>query len=925
MTAAAIYARVSSTRQAKDQTIGSQLSALRDYAATSRLDVPEEWVFADEGHSGATLVRPALEALRDLAAQGCLDVVLVYSPDRLARKFAYQALLIEELTRCGVRVEFVKGPRGDSPEDQLLVQFQGMFAEYEKAQLMERYRRGKAWRAKTGSVNVLGGAPFGYRYVRKTPESGARYEVVPHEAALVTELFRRYADDGAAIADLGRWLTAEGVATRTGKERWDRSVIWGMLRNPAYAGTAVFGKTQVVHEPAGLNRTARLAGRTVPRQVRTQDRPREEWTGIPVPALVDEETFDRVQQRLQDNKRFASRNTKVPSLLQGIAACAACGYGYYRTTTTTTAGNKIYYYRCLGSDDYRYQGGRVCGNKPVRADYADRVVWDHVTALLADPSLIRAEIGKRLERARTSDPVTRKRGQLEQALAKTGKSIAAMITAFSEQLITIDELRTRMPALRTRETGLKDQIAALDAQAADRDAYLKLAGDLEGFLARLRDSAATATTGDRQRVLRAVVQDILIGPGKLTIRHRIPVREPSSGGGHHGTPDTEGDMRESSLLRWGREYPALRGAGVCLFLFAAGRHDPGFEERLDQRAYPLVLDPCPEPVHEGDMPDFVEACPDVGLQHPRVSTGGVELDLGDRVLRAAVRAEPVRARLEVRLEDGFEHQLEGGLDHPVGHGGDPELAELAAFLRDHHLPHRVRAKLTRLQQVPDSFQERPHPDPVLDVGHRGPVDPRRLRPFVLLDAKPRLGQEVRVINEVEQVTKPAGGIVSRPAVQLGLHLPYRAVDRRLPGRQFGCPRGAGIPRRVFGHYSLLPDLARCRPSPCDRLSRPRSTTAAPPRPRLRLASRLSAPVPLARRRRGTDTGGSRVHCCPIGGSGTRLCPCGLAMATPQAFTMASHPRLLRPGQEFPARNEGRARTATQPVSAGFELVPPEEA
>ena len=397
MTAAAIYARVSSARQAKDQTIGSQLSALREHAATSRLDVPEEWVFADEGHSGATLVRPALEALRDLAAQGCLDVVLVYSPDRLARKFAYQALLIEELARCGVRVEFVKGPRGDSPEDQLLVQFQGMFAEYEKAQLMERYRRGKAWRAKTGSVNVLGGAPFGYRYVRKTPESGARYEVVPHEAALVAEMFRRYADDGAAIADLGRWLTAEGVATRTGKERWDRSVIWGMLRNPAYAGTAVFGKTQVVHEPAGLNRTARLAGRTVPRQVRTQDRPREEWTGIPVPALVDEETFDRVQQRLADNKRFASRNTKVPSLLQGIAACASCGYGYYRTTTTTTAGNKIYYYRCLGSDDYRYQGGRVCGNKPVRADYADKVVWDHVTALLADPALIRAEIGKRLE------------------------------------------------------------------------------------------------------------------------------------------------------------------------------------------------------------------------------------------------------------------------------------------------------------------------------------------------------------------------------------------------------------------------------------------------------------------------------------------------------------------------------------------------
>jgi len=249
-----------------------------------------------------------------------------------------------------------------------------------------------------------------------------------------------------------------------------------------------------------------------------------------------------------------------------MAACASCGYGYYRTRTTTSSGKKIYYYRCLGSDDYRYQGGRVCQNKPVRADYADQVVWDHVTGLLADPALIRAEIGRRLQRARTSDPVTRKRGQLEQALAKTGASIAAMVTAFSEQLITIDELRARMPALRARETGLKDQIAALDAQAADRDAYLKLAGDLEGFLGRLRQNSATASVEDRQRVLRAIVQDILIGPEKLTIRHRIPVREPSGGGHHDTTTDTEGDMRESSQLRWGRDEADMRD-------FVERRHD----------------------------------------------------------------------------------------------------------------------------------------------------------------------------------------------------------------------------------------------------------------------------------------------------------------------------------------------------------------
>ena len=464
MTSAAIYARVSSARQKKDETIGSQTAALREHAAQARLEVPAEWIFEDEGHSGATLVRPALEALRDLAAQGCVDVVLVYSPDRLARKFAYQALLLEEFARAGVRAEFVKGPRGDSPEDQLLVQFQGMFAEYEKAQLMERYRRGKAHRARCGSVNVLGGAPFGYRYVPKTADSGASYEIVDHEAVIAAELFRRYTDDGASIADLTRWLTSENVPTRTGKARWDRSVVWGMLRNPAYAGTAVFGKTQVLQESPGLNRRARLEGRSVPRASKTVDRPREEWIEIPVPAIVTAETFGRAAQRLADNKRYAARNTKVPSLLQGLAACSACGYGYYRTSARTTS-KKIYYYRCLGSDDYRYEGGRVCGNKPVRADYLDdrRVGPHHRPARRPGADPRRDHQAARA--ARTADPATRQRKQLELALAKAATAITAMIEAYSEQLITIDELRARMPHLRARETSLRGQIDALDAQA----------------------------------------------------------------------------------------------------------------------------------------------------------------------------------------------------------------------------------------------------------------------------------------------------------------------------------------------------------------------------------------------------------------------------------------------------------------------------
>jgi site-specific DNA recombinase len=561
VTSAAIYARVSSARQKKDQTIGSQTAALRVHAGQLGVELPEEWVFEDEGHSGATLVRPALERLRDVVAGVGVDVVLCYSPDRLARKFAYQALLIEEFARAGTRVEFVRGPRGDSPEDQLMVQFQGMFAEYEKAQLMERYRRGKAFRARSGSVNVLGGAPFGYRYINKTADSGAGYEIISHEAAVVAELFRRYADDGASIADLARWLTSENVPTRTGKARWDRSVVWGMLRNPAYAGSAVFGKTQVVQEQPGLNRRARLEGRSTPRASKTIDRPREDWITIPVPAIVSTGTFERAARRLEDNKRYASRNSKIPSLLQGLAACSACGYGYYRTSTRTT-NKKIYYYRCLGSDDYRYEGGRVCGNKPVRADYLDTVVWDHITRLLADPALIRAEIGKRLEQARTSDPATRQRKRLELDLAKAAAAITRMIEAFSEQLITIDELRARMPALRARETNLRGQATALDAQLADRDAYLKLADDLESFLTQLRGNTHDASVTERQRVLRLLVKDVLIGPQKVTIRHRIPIRERTTSDQGPSTADTEGDHQPSCPLRWGRGYTTLWDGAV---------------------------------------------------------------------------------------------------------------------------------------------------------------------------------------------------------------------------------------------------------------------------------------------------------------------------------------------------------------------------
>src|ERR1700730_1219978 len=203
---AAIYARVSSDQQKENHTIQSQTAALIEYAKTHGYTVPSQWQFQDEGYSGATLLRPGLEAMRDLAGAGQIAAVLIYSPDRLSRKYAYQVLLAEEFSRYGVELVFLRSPSGATAEDQLLVQFQGMIAEYERAQNADRSRRGKRHRARQGQVNVLSGAPYGYRYIRKCDDAAARYEILDAEAAIVRMVYQNYVGAGMSIGAITRQL-----------------------------------------------------------------------------------------------------------------------------------------------------------------------------------------------------------------------------------------------------------------------------------------------------------------------------------------------------------------------------------------------------------------------------------------------------------------------------------------------------------------------------------------------------------------------------------------------------------------------------------------------------------------------------------------------------------------------------------------------
>jgi site-specific DNA recombinase len=560
MKTAAIYARVSSDKQKEEHTIASQTAALIAFAAEQGYAVPSEWVFEDEGYSGASLIRPGLERVRDLAAEGHLDAVLVYAPDRLSRRYAYQILLIEEFARAGVETLFIRSPRTATAEDQLLLQFQGMIAEYERAQILERSRRGKRHRARQGQVSVLSGAPFGYRYVRKSEQSAAYYEVDEVEAPVVRLVYERYTNGGLSIGAITRLLNDQQIPTRKQTGRWERSTVWAMLRNPAYKGAAGFGKTQSARRQR-ITRPLRLRGGIASRDSASHERPQDEWIAIAVPSIIDEPTFALAQERLQANKRGSPRRTVVPSVVQGLVCCAHCGYALYRTSTRSSA-RKIYYYRCLGSDAWRRLGGPICHSRPIRQDLLDAVVWTEILKLLEDPGLIQNELDRRLEVARHADPTKRRETALQRDLSRLQKNIERLLTAYQEDLLSLDELRHRMPDLRRREHAIRAELQSIADQTTDRAVYLRLAETLTAFLARLRSSAKTLDIIERQRVVRLLVKEILVSDDRIVIRHAIPLptgpSEGPSASPRGGAPSPV--PSKSYLLRSRSHHAALRNA-----------------------------------------------------------------------------------------------------------------------------------------------------------------------------------------------------------------------------------------------------------------------------------------------------------------------------------------------------------------------------
>ncbi len=523
----ALYARVSSDQQAEHHTIDSQLAELIARAQQDGHGIRDDLRFIDNGHSGASLIRPALERLRDLVALSAVDLVYVHAPDRLARSYAHQVLLLEEFAHAGTQVIFLNRPIGSTPEDSLLLQLQGMFAEYERAKVLERSRRGKRHRAQTGAVSVLSRAPFGYRYITREAGGGdARYEIDEEAARIVHQIFTWVGHERLTLAGVCRRLHASGLPSPTGRRHWSRAMIHSMLLNPAYAGQALYGRRQSVpwrpplHPPRGHDGLPRRPWRQVPA-------PTERHISIAVPAIVGDELFASVAEQLETSrKRNRERLAGVQYLLRGLLVCQKCGYGF----TGHHHRGQWRYYRCCGTDRSRFHGAFRCDARLVATELLDEAVWNEVCRLLDDPAQVIAEYQRRLDAVQAT-PHRLELDALDRQLAKARRATERLIDSYTEGLIEKPQFEPRLAALRRRTARLEAEAKALhEADEQIRSLHLVI-GKLDLFAAMVHDRLAGADWATKRDIICTLVKRIEVADDVVRVIFRV---DP----GFSGSPET---------------------------------------------------------------------------------------------------------------------------------------------------------------------------------------------------------------------------------------------------------------------------------------------------------------------------------------------------------------------------------------------------
>ena len=358
MTIAAIYARVSTERQEQQKTIESQICELREACKKDGVEIAKEYI--DDGFSGGVLARPGLDQLRDDVSRGLFNAVYILSPDRLARRYLYQALVIEELKKKGIEVVFLNKAVTDSPEDQLLLGIEGLISEYERAKILERTRRGRLHRARNGEI-MGGSAPYGYDYLAKTKHRAAHYRINEKETEVVRLIFSLYLRF-RSTSRIVKILANKKIRTRNNSKYWSKGLIHRILTSECYLGTTYYNK----YDKSGGKRSIRE---------------RHEWIPIRIPKIVNVEIFRLVQKILKSHRGGKRRRIYI---LSGLLRCQHCGSRYIGVSSNE---GQHFYYRC-GNVVKRFPLPRNCSSKPVRAERIESVVVEAIKNAVSRPEVL---------------------------------------------------------------------------------------------------------------------------------------------------------------------------------------------------------------------------------------------------------------------------------------------------------------------------------------------------------------------------------------------------------------------------------------------------------------------------------------------------------------------------------------------------------
>ena len=524
MRRAALYARVSTELQEREQTIQSQIAAITRYADQQGFRHTPALTYTDDGYSGTWLDRPALDELRDHAREGRFDVAVVLCPDRLARRYAYQVLLIEELKRDGIEIHFCERPISDSPDDQLLLQVQGAIAEYERAKILERCRRGRLHRARRGEL-APPVTPYGYTYAARKYGGDGQIRIHEEEAAMVRQIFDWYAEDGGNVFRVQRNLNASIWKPRRDSQHWTSGTILRILRNEWYIGRAYYNRT--TRRPR--DRSPGDSPEFQPAKFVITERPRSEWIEVPVPAIIDEALFARVQQRMAENRKFSKRRLRRHGtyLLKGLLKCGICGHtyvGYTQVNRKKDVDYEYQYYKCrLRLEPRLGVKGVRCTSGQLRVAGVDEVVWTTVRRLLLNSEALSKELASWLSRT-ASDPARQERQAATAARLKDlRRQRERLIDAYQAGSLDLQDFDPRKTTIEERILALEHEQAELDSWAARKELAIRQVASAEAVVEQLRARLHDPSFETKQAILRLVVEKVVVTGHRLEIHLALPV------------------------------------------------------------------------------------------------------------------------------------------------------------------------------------------------------------------------------------------------------------------------------------------------------------------------------------------------------------------------------------------------------------------